>query len=172
MKFIDFISCTAMLCSFFVPAHGQHHAHGTHAHGSVQANPPSTNTQALSEKSCRKGAFTDAMALINASVRASQSLAQQSGAKGLGGGLGGGVGVPLAELDSILGIAIRQASEEYACVKGVLVMGYDKNYADTVKLAVGHAQSRRMSTNTVALANDLLAKIQLSGKPLAAARKP
>jgi hypothetical protein len=171
MKPLDLISSAVLLCSLLMPAHGQQpaahnmHSHDMHSHSSSLPSKASSSTMVLSEKSCRKGAFTDAMALMNASVRASQSLAQQSGAKA--------VGVPLAELDSILGIAIRQASEEYACVKGVLVMGYDKNYADTVKLAVGHAQSRRMNPSTVALAKVLLTKIESSGKPLAtAAPKP
>jgi hypothetical protein len=173
MKFTCLIASAALLCGYLMSAHAQqhgqhhtqHHGQSTHTQGSAHASPASSSTPALSEKSCRKGAFTDAMALMNASVRASQSLVQQSSARG--------VSVPLAELDSILGIAIHQASDEYACVKGVLVMGYDKNYADTIKLVIGHAQSRRLSPSTVALATQLLKSIEVSGKPVApAARKP
>lgn len=144
------------------------HTH-QHVHENSHQHRPASKSVAASgsngifapSKTCRKGAFTDAMALINASVRASRSLAIAGS---------GTSTVALAELDSILGIAIGQASSEFDCVKGTLVMGYDKNFADTAKLAGNHAKARNMAPAYFEQAQQLSKSIELAGAP-AIARK-
>ena len=134
------------------------HMHQHPAAGTTAAAPTSNGIFA-SSKTCRKGAFTDAMALINASVRASRSLAVAGN---------GASPIAMAELDSILGIAITQANGEFDCVKGTLVMGYDKNFANTAKLAWNHAKTRNMAPAYVEQARQLSKSIEQTGAPAAA----
>ncbi|MGL4573459.1 MAG: hypothetical protein ACRCV9_01580 [Burkholderiaceae bacterium] len=117
----------------------------------VHAQSPAPAPQ---ERWCRQGAFVDAMALINAAVRASRALPPASVAKN---------NVAAAELDSILSIAVQQAAAEYVCVKGKLKSGYDKNYADTVRLALAHATARKLAPKTQDAARALIAEIESSG---------
>ena len=136
-------------------------AQPAHQHGAAEPALPSARAvapPAMSAKACRKGAFTDAMALINASVRASRNLAETGNAKST---------VAMAELDSIVGIAIEQASAEFDCVKGTLVLGYDRNFADTAKLAWQHAKARKMSPSHIQQAQRLITTIELAGAPTA-----
>ena len=133
-------------------------AQHTHQHSpaSAPATAPSFNNIPPPAKTCRKGAFTDAMALINSSVRASRNLSTTATGKS---------SIAFAELDSILGIAIGQASAEFDCVKGSLVLGYDKNFADTAKLAWNQAKARNMSPVYIEQALQLSKQIELSGAP-------
>lgn len=156
------LACTAVLCSLISAGAlcqqaSQHaHQHGTTSSPLVASNAVSATSP---PKPCRKGSFTDAMALINSSVRASRSLALTNGGKS---------SVAAAELDSILGIAIGQASAEFECVRGTLVMGYDKNFADTAKLAWNHAKVRNMAPLYIDQALQLAKSIELSGAPAVA----
>jgi hypothetical protein len=137
------------------------YAHAQHAHHHAAGLPAATaaakvTASAIPAKACRKGAFTDAMALVNASVRASRDVVQTGSGKST---------VAMAELDAIVGIAIDQAAAEYECVKGTLVLGYDKNFADTAKLAWNHAKARKMSPAHIQQAAQLMAVIELTGAP-------
>jgi hypothetical protein len=119
--------------------------------GSAHAQSAAPTPQ---ERWCRQGAFVDAMALINAAVRASRALPPASTAK---------ANIAAAELDSILAIAVQQAAAEYACVKGKLKSGYDKNYADTVRLALAYSTARKLAPKTQDAARALIAEIESSG---------
>jgi hypothetical protein len=152
--------CTAVLCALISSgALSQKAAQQAHQHSSSSVVATNTVSVTLPPKPCRKGAFTDAMALINSSVRASRSLALTNA---------GTSSVAAAELDSILGIAIGQASAEFECVRGTLVMGYDKNFADTAKLAWNHAKVRNMAPLYVDQALQLAKSIELNGAPAVA----
>lgn len=146
-----------LLCAISWGAAAQHiHQHGA---APLTASAPSGNSSAVSAKVCRKGAFTDAMALINSSVRASRNLETTGAAKS---------SIASAELDSILAIAISQASAEFECVKGSLILGYDKNFADTAKLAWNQARARNMAPTYIEQALQLSKLIELTGAPATA----
>jgi hypothetical protein len=127
---------------------------GFAANAHAQSGVPAASTPAPQERWCRQGAFVDAMALINAAVRASRALPPPSAAK---------FSIAAAELDSILTIAVQQAAAEYPCVKGKLKAGYDKNYADTMRLALAHSTARKLAPKTQDAARALIAEIESSG---------
>lgn len=147
----------ALTAALAAQADAQHnsHDHAAHKNQAVLISVAPVAPPALLERpACRKGAFLDPMATINASVRASQHLLKAGAAK---------LDVALAELDSILGIAIGQASAEYECVRGSLKLGYDKNFADTAQRAWQHAQQRKLSPASITQAKALQAEILKTG---------
>lgn len=147
----------ALTAALAAQADAQHNSHDHAAHKNQAALisvAPVAPPALLERPACRKGAFLDPMATINASVRASQHLLKAGAAK---------LDVALAELDSILGIAIGQASAEYECVRGSLKLGYDKNFADTAQRAWQHAQQRKLSPASITQAKALQAEILKTG---------
>jgi hypothetical protein len=107
----------------------------------------------LPERWCRNGAFLDAIKLMNAASRSYESL-QQADAT-----------IARAELGAVLAIAIKQASEEYHCVRGTLGSGYDASYAATVKRAMSNAQRAKAPPDVMKTARDLISQIETSGAP-------
>ncbi len=157
MKSLVIALAAAVTVALAAHAGAQHNGHDHAMHKSLTgstsaASAPQTTTS--TRPACRKGAFLDPMATINASVRASQHLLKAGAVK---------VDVALAELDSILGIAIGQASVEYECVRGSLTLGYDKNFADTAQRAWQHAQQRKLAPVFVAQAKALHTEILMTG---------
>lgn len=110
------------------------------------------------QPTCQRGAFIDAMSLLNAAVRASKNAPQDAA-------------IAQAELDSILRIAIRQAAAAYPCARGTLQLGYDQNYAQTVRVAREHARARRMAPDVVEAADKLAAEILANGAPASDGRR-
>jgi hypothetical protein len=113
-------------------------------------------THTLPERWCRNGAFLDAIKLMNAASRSLESLQRTDAA------------IAKAELGAVLAIAIKQASDEYHCVRGTLVAGYDASYAATVKRAMANAQLLKLSPDTVRVATELIATIEATGAPTSA----
>jgi hypothetical protein len=111
---------------------------------------------------CRRGAFTNPMAQLNAAVRASRALMESGAAKTDRVRLR----IALAELDEVLILSIEQATSEYVCARGTLVMGYDKNFSDNARRALAHARSRHLSENVVSKARSLAESIETSGAPV------
>jgi hypothetical protein len=114
---------------------------------------PSIEASKLPERWCRNGAFLDAIKLMNSASRSFESLRKEDAP------------VATSELGAVLAIAIKQAAEEYHCVRGTLIAGYDRSYAATVKRAMANAQSMRLSPDIVKTANELIATIEASGAP-------
>ncbi len=153
------LCCLVWACAINALAqHTHQHSAGAPSASAASASPNSGKAASPTApaKACRKGSFTDAMALINASVRASRNLAQTGNGKST---------VAMAELDAIAGIAIEQASAEFDCVQGTLVLGYDQNFADTARLAWNHAKARKMSPIHIQQAQQLISTIEQTGAP-------
>jgi hypothetical protein len=108
--------------------------------------------ETAAEARCQRCAFLDALILMNAVVRASLNTPQQAA-------------IAQAELDAILRIAIRQAATAYPCARGTLLLGFDKNYADTVRTARTHAASRKLPPDVLYMADQLMGEILTTGAP-------
>jgi hypothetical protein len=144
------VMTTSLICVYVhsVVAYAQ-----TSTREAIVSESPSIDATKLPERWCRSGAFFDAIKLMNSASRSIESLRSEN--------------APIAkvELSAMLAIAIKQASEEYHCVRGSLSAGYDSSYAATVKRAIAHAQTARLSPDIVKTARELMATIEASGAP-------
>jgi hypothetical protein len=151
-----FIRDRAMLCAALIGASSlfvHSVANAQTSDPAYASESPSIDASKLPERWCRSGGFLDAIKLMNASTRSLESLNKQDAT------------IANAELNAILAIAIKQAAEEYHCVRGTLIAGYDVSYAATVKRAMAHAQTARFSPDVVKTARELIANLEASGAP-------
>lgn len=104
---------------------------------------------------CRSGAFLDAIKLMNSAMRAHDALGRSNA---------DAANVAQAELGSVLSVAIKQASEEYHCVRGALGHGYDVSYGETIRRAAVVAQAMRLPPSVVATARELASQLESSAR--------
>ena len=126
----------------------------------AESNSNSTSTDADIEREqnaraqprwCRSGAFVDAIKLMNSAMRAHDALARSNA---------DAANVAQAELGSVLSVAIKQASEEYHCVRGALTHGYDVSYGETIKRAAVVAQAMRLPPSVFTTARKLVKALE------------
>ncbi len=135
-----------------------------HAHGHDHKGPSEADIQrvlALNQgkpilPSCRQGAFVEASNMINTIVQMHNSLAPSTPA------------LVLADLDSLLYTALKQAKSEVHCVAGGLSFGYDKSYALSIQRGIKMAQARKLSPDVVAIGQSVVDVLH-ANKPVAAA---
>ncbi len=123
------------------------------AESAGDANLLENQKDAAAKRWCRVGAFIDALKLMNGIMSARDALQTDIATRAM------------AELGGMLGIAIKQAKDEYSCVEGTLVGGYHAIYATTVKRAAVVAQAMRLGPDVVATAHELAGMIEATGAP-------
>ena len=133
------------------------------------AAAPAAPGAAAQPTGCRPNSFLDALVLVNASVKASGLMGAGTGQTGAAGKRAAAV---QAELDAILGMAIKQAKAELPCVTGKLEHGYDRSYAHTMRTAHTYALARRLPAATVAAAGQVADALEQPAQLNAGRTKP
>ncbi len=127
------------------------YSHAESTSNSAEADIEREQNARAQPRWCRGGAFLDAIKLMNSAMRAHDAIGRSNA---------DAANVAQVELGSVLSVAIKQASEEYHCVRGALAHAYDVSYGETIKRAAVVAQAMRLPPSVVVTARDLVQALE------------